>query len=135
MRIPEASFILAAIHRIESWIGDSSEIGPAARYGRLSSSSSFCTPPCDFSLNAMHLLIIFSVLEVLAILVVVSLCVMAKRADDRTERALTSEEIRARRETADERRRPSHVPVFSDNPIGRWWNSVLRPINRDKRGS
>jgi hypothetical protein len=87
----------------------------------------------------MHLLIIFSVLEVLAILVVVSLCVMAKRADVRTERALTSEEIRARRETADERRRPSHVPVFSDNPIGRWWNSVLRPIlrpiNRDKRGS
>jgi hypothetical protein len=85
--------------------------------------------------NAMHLLIIFSVLEVLAILVVVSLCVMARRADDRTERALTSEEIRARRETADERRRPSHAFAFSDNPIGRWLNAVLRPINRGKRGS
>jgi hypothetical protein len=83
--------------------------------------------------NAMHLLIIFSVLEVVAILVVVSLCVMARRSDDRTERALTSEEIRARRQTADDRTRP-HAPAFGDHAIGRWWSAVVRPINRDKRG-
>lgn len=85
-------------------------------------------------MNAMHLLIIFSVLEVVAILVVVSLCVMARRADDRTERALTSEEIRARRQTADDRTRPNRLPTFGGNAVGRWWSAVLRPINRDKRG-
>lgn len=81
----------------------------------------------------MHLLIIFSVLEVLAILVVVSLCVMARRADVRTERALTPEEISARRQTTDERRSPRQLPTFGENVIGRWWNAKLRPIDRSKR--
>ncbi|WP_147329549.1 hypothetical protein [Paraburkholderia sp. DHOC27] len=83
----------------------------------------------------MHLLIIFSVLEVIAILVVVSLCVMARRADERTERALTSEEIQARRQIAEERRRLNGAPAFGLQALGRWWNGVQRPINRGKRGS
>jgi hypothetical protein len=84
--------------------------------------------------NAMHLLIIFSVLEVIAILVVVSLCVMARRADERIERALTPEEIRARRQPADRRLRPNSVTTFGEQPVGRWWNAVLRTTNRGKRG-
>jgi hypothetical protein len=82
----------------------------------------------------MHLLIIFSVLEIVAILVVVALCVVARRSDDRTERALTPEEIRARRQTDDDRRRPHNVTAFGGRPVGRWWSAMLRPSNRGKRG-
>jgi hypothetical protein len=82
----------------------------------------------------MHLLIIFSVLEIVAILVVVSLCMMARRSDERTERALTPEEIRARRQPADGRRRPHNVTGFGEHPVGRWWSAVLRTSNRGKRG-
>ncbi|MGA7776372.1 MAG: hypothetical protein WCA85_01450 [Paraburkholderia sp.] len=82
----------------------------------------------------MHLLIIFSVLEIVAILVVVSLCVMARRSDNRTERALTPEEIRARRQTADDRPKPRSVTTFGEHALARWFSSVLRPSNRGKRG-
>jgi hypothetical protein len=83
----------------------------------------------------MHLLIIFSVLEIAAILVVVALCVMARRSDERTERALTPEEISARRQIADDRRRPRPVATFGDHPVARWCTAVLRPSNRGKRSN
>jgi len=48
----------------------------------------------------MHFLIILAVLQILAIIVVVALCVAARRADERTERMLTRDEIAARRQTS-----------------------------------
>lgn len=107
---------------------------PADSCGRLSTSSGFLHADVRLLVNAMHLLIIFSVLEIVAILVVVSLCMMARRSDERTERALTPEEIRARRQTADVRRRPHNVTTFGEHPVGRWWSAVLRTSNRGKRG-
>lgn len=107
---------------------------PADSCGRLSTSSGFLHADVRLLVNAMHLLIIFSVLEIVAILVVVSLCMMARRSDERTERALTPEEIRARRQTADVRHRPHNVTTFGEHPVGRWWSAVLRTSNRGKRG-
>lgn len=108
---------------------------PADSCGRLSTSSGFLHADVRLLVNAMHhLLIIFSVLEIVAILVVVSLCVMARRSDERTERALTPEEIRARRQTADALRRPHNIATFGQHPVGRWWSAVLRTGNRGKRG-
>jgi hypothetical protein len=65
----------------------------------------------------MHLLIVIviTVLEIGAILLVVALCVAARRADARTERMLTRDEVEARRRVADEpRRRPLTAKA------GRW---------------
>lgn len=81
----------------------------------------------------MHLFIIFAVLEVVAIALVASLCVAARRGDQRTERTLTRDEIEERRRVADDGR---HVQfsTFSKGSMSRWLGSVLRTGNRDKTG-
>ncbi|MBJ9679362.1 hypothetical protein [Burkholderia gladioli] len=56
----------------------------------------------------MRYMIVIAVLEIAAIVVVMALCIAARRADTRTERMLTREEIEARRRPADaQRRRPA----------------------------
>ncbi|MBU9645508.1 hypothetical protein [Burkholderia gladioli] len=62
----------------------------------------------------MRYMIVIAVLEIVAIVVVMALCIAARRADTRTERMLTREEIEARRRVADaQRRRPA-------SPATRW---------------
>jgi len=71
------------------------------------------------------IVIVITVLEVGAILFVVALCVAARRADARTERMLTRDEVEARQRVAEEpRRRPLTVTA------GRW----LRRLFGTSRG-
>lgn len=78
----------------------------------------------------MYLLIIFAALEIIAIVVVVGLCVTARRADERTERTLNAEEIAARRQTSDA---PRRVPVSAGarHTAERWLNRLFRAGRRD----
>jgi uncharacterized membrane protein len=94
----------------------------------------FPHPAVRLFVNAMHLFIIFAVLEVVAIVLVASLCIMARRSDERTERTLTRDEIEVRRQVAEKGRRAQLDP-FSKGTMGRWLAGVLRSGNRDKRGS
>jgi hypothetical protein len=72
----------------------------------------------------MHFLIILAVLQILAIIVVVALCVAARRADERTERMLTRDEIAERRQTSGvpglPYRTPLSTPLNSQSKTPTW---------------
>ncbi|WP_341313078.1 hypothetical protein WN982_16960 [Paraburkholderia sp. IMGN_8] len=82
----------------------------------------------------MHLLIIFAVLEIVAVIFVASLCVTARRADERTERALSRDEVKARRQVTEATRHAQFAP-FRKRMTWRWLATVLRTGDRDKSGS
>jgi uncharacterized membrane protein len=82
----------------------------------------------------MHILIIFAALEIVAIIFVAALCVTARRADERTERALTRDEVEVRRQVADASR-PARFAPFRRRMTWRWLATVLRTGDRDKSGS
>ncbi|RQR45284.1 hypothetical protein DIE19_35675 [Burkholderia sp. Bp9126] len=73
----------------------------------------------------MHLLIAFAVLETIAILVVVALCMAARRADVRAERMLSPDEIEARQRIADI---PPRTPLaaFARSVATRWFSRLFR---------
>jgi hypothetical protein len=73
----------------------------------------------------MHLLIIIALLEIVAIVVVVALCMTARRADERTERMLSPDEIEARRRIAGDPRRTSRA-VSARQAAGRWFSRLFR---------
>lgn len=68
----------------------------------------------------MHFLIILAVLQILAIIVVVALCVAARRADERTERMLTRDEIAERRQTSGVPGLPYRTPLSSQSKTPTW---------------
>ncbi|MGF6755969.1 hypothetical protein [Paraburkholderia sp. GAS334] len=78
----------------------------------------------------MYLLITFAILEVIAVVVVASLCIAARRADERTERALTPDEISARRDAADVPRLAT-LASARGRAIGRWFNALVRDSRHD----
>ena len=84
--------------------------------------------------DAMHLLIILAVLEMIAVIFAVSLCVAARRTDERTERSLSPDEVEARRQVGGASRHP-HLAPFRMRTTWRWLTSVLRTGNHDKRGN
>lgn len=77
----------------------------------------------------MRLLIIIAVLEIIAIIVVASLCIAARRGDVRTERMLSSDEIEARRQVTDRPRRIS-VITFARNAAIRWFSRLFHGSRR-----
>ncbi|KVU38851.1 hypothetical protein WK68_14805 [Burkholderia ubonensis] len=73
----------------------------------------------------MHVLIIIAVLEIISIVVVVALCMAARRADARTERMLSPDEIDAHRRIADApQRRP--LTAFARSVATRWFGRLFR---------
>ncbi|WLE63216.1 hypothetical protein GIY62_23110 [Burkholderia plantarii] len=67
----------------------------------------------------MRLLIVIAVLEIVALVFVVALCVAARRGDARTERMLSRAEIEARRCIASApRRQPAGAARLAAR---RWW--------------
>ena len=92
--------------------------------GKLASLTNPSWRLADIHSKAMRLLIIIAVLEIIAIIVVVSLCIAARRGDVRTERMLSSDEIEARRQVTDGPRRIS-VIIFSRNAATRWFSRLF----------
>lgn len=78
----------------------------------------------DIHSKAMHLLVIIAVLEVIAIIVVASLCIAVRRADVRTERMLSPDEIEARRQVT---HGPRRIPVitFARTTATRWFSRLF----------
>lgn len=84
--------------------------------------------------DAMRLLTILAILEIVAVIFAVSLCVAARRTDERTERALSHDEVEARRQVADVRRHVRRAP-FRKRMTWRWLAAVLRTRDHDKSGN
>jgi bacteriorhodopsin len=73
----------------------------------------------------MNLLITYAVLEVVAIVIVVSLCVAARRADRKTDRMLSAEEVAARHETVDVHAFPNVSAAAAKQSAGRWLTGLF----------
>jgi uncharacterized membrane protein len=82
----------------------------------------------------MRTLIIVAVLEVVAVIFAVSLCVSARRADERTERALLRDEVEIKRQTASQRRRLHPAPVLT-RASWRRLTAMLRTRGHDRGGN
>jgi hypothetical protein len=80
--------------------------------------------------KAMNLLITYAVLELVAIVIVVSLCVAARRADRKTDRMLSLEEVAERHETADVRVFPNTPVAAVKEGAGRWLASLFSSSSR-----
>ncbi|WP_118181100.1 hypothetical protein [Paraburkholderia phosphatilytica] len=73
----------------------------------------------------MNLLITYAVLEVVAIVIVVSLCVAARRADRKTDRMLSPEEVAARHEIVDVAPFPNVSAAAAKQTAGRWLSGLF----------
>ncbi len=84
----------------------------------------------------MRYMIVIAVLEIAAIVVVMALCIAARRADTRTERMLTREEIEARRRPADAQRRRPGEPgdTLAAPPVRRRPAALARGSTRVPHG-
>ena len=82
----------------------------------------------------MRLLLILAALEIVAVIFAVSVCVSARRTDERTERALSRDEVEARRQVAGPMRR-LHLAPFRTRMTRRWLAAVLRAGDNDKSGN
>lgn len=84
--------------------------------------------------DAMRPLIIIAVLEIVAIIFAVALCVSARRADERTERALSRDEVETKRQPANRRPRLHPAPVHK-RASWRWLTAIRRTGNHDRSGN
>jgi len=82
----------------------------------------------------MHLLTILAILEVVAVIFAASLCVAARRTDERTDRTLSRDEVEARQKI-DGAGRPRQRAPFGKRMVWRWLATVLRTGNHDKSGN
>ncbi|MFM0555975.1 hypothetical protein P0D69_34130 [Paraburkholderia sediminicola] len=82
----------------------------------------------------MRLLIIVAVLEIVAVIFAVSLCVSARRADERTERALSRDEVETKRQSVSRRRHLHPAPVHK-RATWRWLTAMLRTGDHDRSGN
>jgi hypothetical protein len=77
----------------------------------------------------MHLLLIALVFEAVATMLVVALCIAARRGDEKTQRALSAEEAQARQIVSDGPPRTEY-PAPAKHPAARWLVRLFRRSNR-----